>query len=231
MEKLLDLPELLEDIHSVIAYEVGAERQKHAQRLLSRTNKIKKSLDDWLCSFRLMHPYPYTWTLSTTHSPPDSARCGPFGPQRLQFTNLFTAQAMIHYWAAMVIVLRSVMVCQGIVAGGAQFPQQHNHDEQFGTDGIEVVGGEKVPSEPRAMALRFADCIGYSTEYCTSLDQGTIGPIILLFPLSIAKDLYSSEGQIFRYKEAFCVEVLEGIMIRGMHCSKILIDLPTRKLV
>ena len=88
-----------------------------------------------------------------------------------------------------------------------------------------------LSSEPRSLALRFADCICYSAEYCASRDQGAIGPIVLLFPLSVAKDLYSSEGRMFEEKEAFCVEVLERIMNRGVHCSRMLIDLATKSQV
>lgn len=138
---------------------------------------------------------------------------------------------MIHYWAAMVIVLRYVMVCQGLISGGAESPQQYNRDERFGMDGIEVVGSEPIPSELRAIAVRFADCICYSAEYCASKELGAIGPIILLFPLLVARGLYSSGGQIFQEKEAFCVEALEEITNRGMHCSKTLVDSTARKLV
>jgi hypothetical protein len=229
MEEMVDIPGLLEDIGSLFKHDAATERPLQVRRLLSKTMTIKQNLNDWLSSFRLVHPYPYTWSLSDNGNPSYSSRCNVVFRQQLQFTNLIVAQAMIHYWAAMVIVLRCVMACRDILARDLQILREDDIQEQLGREDAVDIEGEPLPDEPRATALRFADCICHSTEYCVSSDNGAAGPIVLLFPLWIAKDLYSHQGdELSERKEASCVEVFEGIRSRGMHFSKALIDLSSK---
>ena len=229
VEEMVDIPGLLEGIGSLFKHGAATERKSHVRRLLSKALPVRRNLNDWVSSFRLMHPYPYTWSLSDRHDPLHLSHYHSLSPQRLQFINLLVAQAMIHYWAAMVIVLRCVMVCQDILASNLQASQEDDHYDNSGDEDIAGLAGEPLPSEPRTTALRFADCICYSAEYCISSDKGAAGPIVLLFPLWIAKDLYSQEeDKSSKRKEAFCVEVFKRIMNRGMHFSKALIDLSTR---
>jgi hypothetical protein len=229
IEEMLDIPELLQDIDSLPTYEGTTERQEHTQRLLSRAVMIMKKLDDWFCWFRVVHPYPYTWALSTNDEWLGPTRHGAFFPQRLEFVNLLVAQTMVHYWAAMVIILRSLVLCQDILARNHQAPQQYEHDKQLEGEDIEASAGESMPSELRDRALWFADCICYSAEYCVSKDQGAAGPVVLLFPLWIAKDLYADEGdQLSHGKEAFCAGIFQEMTSRGMHISKRLVVLSTK---
>ena len=211
---MLDIPELLNDLACCYTCGDATERWTHAERALSRAFMIRGNLDNWLSSFRLMHPYPYTWSLSTSNNLPGPSRHSAFFPQCLQFVSLMVAQSMVHYWAAMVIVLRCVMVCQDILARNPLASQRDDSNEQFGGKGNVVLEGSLMRSGLRDMALRFADCICYSAEYCASKEKGAPGPIILLFPLWVAKDLYANEGEIHQGNEIFCVEVFEVIMKR-----------------
>jgi hypothetical protein len=121
------------------------------------------------------------------------------------------------------------MVCQDILARDFNVLREDDSQDELGCEDAVDIWGEPLPGGPRATALRFADCICHSTEYCVSSDKGAAGPIVLLFPLWIAKDLYSYLGdELSERKEAFCVEVFEGIRSRGMHFSKALIDLSTK---
>lgn len=229
VEEMVDIPGLLENIGSLFKHDAATERQLQVRRVLSKAVTIKRNLNDWLSNFRLVHPYPYTWSLSDNDNLLYSSRCSVVFRQRLQFTNLLVAQAMIHYWAAMVIVLRCFMVCQDILARDFNVLREDDSQDELGCEDAVDIWGEPLPGGPRATALRFADCICHSTEYCVSSDKGAAGPIVLLFPLWIAKDLYSYLGdELSERKEAFCVEVFEGIRSRGMHFSKALIDLSTK---
>jgi hypothetical protein len=230
VEEMVDIPGLLEDIGSLFRHGVATERKRHAQDLLARTLTVKNNLNDWLSSFRLTHPYPYKWSLSDSHDPLHLSGNSRGFPQQLQFINLLVAQAMIHYWAAMVIVLRCVMICQGILGNTFNVLQEDDYHGELGLEDIESLRREPLPFDPKTAALRFADCICYSAEYCVSDDKGAAGPIVLLFPLWIAKDFYSYEGdEMSKKKEAVCIEVFERIMSRGMHFSRALIQLSTKK--
>lgn len=225
IEEMLDIPELLKYMGNLSTYCDATERRRHAERVLFKAVTIEKNLDDWLSSFRLTHPYPYTWSLSTGHDGPGRSRHSAYFPQCLQFVDLMAAQAMVHYWAAMVIVLRCIMICQDILASNPLVSQRYDPSEYI--DGMEdgVLGEVLTRSGLRDMALRFADCICCSAEYCASKDKGAPGPIILLFPLWVAKDLYADEGKLYQGKKSFCLEVFEGITKRGIHFSKALMDL------
>jgi hypothetical protein len=194
-------------------------------RVLFRAVTIEKNLDDWLSSFRLTHPYPYIWSLSTGHDGTGRSRHGACFPQCLQFVNPMVAQAMVHYWAAMIIVLRCIMVCEDILASNPLVSQRYDPSEHI--DGMEdgVLGEVMTRSGSKDMALRFAGCICCSAEYCTGKDKGTPGLIILLFPLWDAKDLYADEGKLYQEKKSFCLEVFEEIMKRGFQFSKALMNL------
>ena len=132
IEEMLDIPELLKDISSLSTFFDATERWRYAKRVLFRAVIIEKKLDDWLSSFRLTHPYPYTWSLSTGHDGPGPPRHSAYFPQCLQFVDLMVAQAMVHYWAGMVIVLRCIMVCQDILGRNSLVPQRYDPSEHFG---------------------------------------------------------------------------------------------------
>jgi hypothetical protein len=226
---MVDIPGLLEGIGNLSRYGVAAERMRQAQNLLAKTVMVKNRLNNWLSSFRLIYPYPYTWSLSDSHDPLHLSGNSLGFPQQLHFINLLVAQAMIHYWAAMVVVLRCVMICQDILRNTFNVLQEDDYHEELGLEDIGSLRRDSLPFDPKSAALRFADCICYSTEYCVSDDKGAAGPILLLFPLWIAKDFYCQEGdEMSKRKEAVCVKVFERIMSRGMHFSKALIDLSTR---
>jgi hypothetical protein len=92
--------------------------------------------------------------------------------------------------------------------------------------------GDIALSEPSAVASHFADNICHSAAYSSDHDKGMAGPIMLLFPLWIAKDTYANDdsGQS-RQKESYCVEVLKALAGRGMQISGVLINLSTKDAV
>jgi hypothetical protein len=87
-------------------------------------------------------------------------------------------------------------------------------------------GADAVKARSHGLEVSRLHCC--SVDYCVGDDKGAAGPIVLLFPLWIAKDLYSNEGdEMSQKKVALCVEVFKGIMNCGMHLSKALVYLPS----
>jgi hypothetical protein len=65
--------------------------------------------------------------------------------------------------------------------------------------------------------------------YFMSRDRGISGPIILLFPLWIAKDMYANMmDKISRCKEVFCIGIFQELASRGIKISDALVSLSTK---
>ena len=89
---------------------------------------------------------------------------------------------------------------------------------------IEASVSGLMPSELRTTTSKFADCICYSAKYCVSRDKGAGGPVVLLFPLWIAKDLHANEGDgDSRQREVFCIEMFQESLSRAILGNTLLV--------
>ncbi|KAH7464072.1 hypothetical protein FOMA001_g17828 [Fusarium oxysporum f. sp. matthiolae] len=230
IDGMVDIPALLHDVNVLSALRDDVlQLGGIAQDIFLRAVTIAENLRNWLAGFSSKYPLPYSWAV------PDSGTVSPClansdaFPLHFQFPNLLAAQSLIHYWAAMIILMRCIMVCQNSSSAGIPHSAQ-----TFVYDYRKLVysphlTGDIVLPEPSAVASHFADNICHSAAYSSGHDKGMAGPIMLLFPLWIAKDTYANDdsGQS-RQKESYCVEVLKALAGRGMQISGVLVNLSTK---
>ncbi|RFN49760.1 hypothetical protein FIE12Z_5983 [Fusarium flagelliforme] len=208
IERMVDIPGLLHDVNVLSALGDDALRLGAIARdIFLRAVTIAETLRNWLAGFSSKYPVPYTWAVPGSETvSPCLANSDAF-PLRFQFPNLLAAQSLIHYWAAMVILMRCIMVCQSSSADVAHSAQTFIYDYRTLVYSPHLAGGIAL-SEPSAVASHFADNICHSAAYGSDHDKGMAGPIMLLFPLWIAKDTYTNDDSgLSRQKESYCVEV------------------------
>ncbi|KAK2666318.1 Zn(2)-C6 fungal-type DNA-binding domain [Fusarium oxysporum f. sp. vasinfectum] len=233
VERMVDIPGLLQDVNVLSGRRRNALQQRAiAQDFFLRAVTIAENLRNWLAGFSSKYPVPYTWAVPDSETVfPCLANSDAF-PLRFQFPNLLAAQSLIHYWAAMVILMRCIMVCQRSSSADVAYSAQ-----PFVYDYRKLVysphlTGDIALSEPSAVASHFADNICHSAAYSSDRDKGMAGPIMLLFPLWIAKDTYANDDSGHScQKESYCVEVLRALAGRGMQISGVLINLSTQDAV
>jgi hypothetical protein len=232
IEQMVDIPGLLHDVNVLSGRRGNAMLLRNiARQVFSRAVTIAEKLRNWLAGFSSKYVLPYTWTIPASETvSPCLANSDAF-PLRFQFPNLLAAQSLIHYWAAMVILMRCMMVCQSSSAGVTHSAQTFAYDYQKLVYSPHLTGDIAL-SEPSAVASHFADNICHSAAYSSDHDKGMAGPIMLLFPLWIAKDTYANDDSgLSRRKESYCVEVLKELAGRGMQISGVLISLSTKDAV
>jgi hypothetical protein len=222
---LLDMPGLLHDVNllSTLSNE-AVDRGDKAQDIFLKAVTIAESLRTWLDGFMTQYPVPYTW-----NSTPSETICpGDAFPRRFDFPNLLAAQAWIHYWAAMIILMRCIMVCQANSNAGLHSASVsiYNYRRLAWSPNLD---SDVAISDPSAAALYLADNVCHSAAYSNDDDKGMSGPIMLLFPLWIAKDTYTNDDSgLSRLKELYCVESLKALASRGIQISGALINHPTK---
>ncbi|KIL84598.1 hypothetical protein FAVG1_12124 [Fusarium avenaceum] len=194
----LDIPGLLHDVNRLSTLGNSTmDREGMVQNIFLRAVTIAETLRTWLDGFMAQYPAPYTWS----NTPSEIAYPIDAFPLRFDFQNLLTAQSWIHYWAAMILLMRCIMVSYS-----------------------PILAGDVTISDASTVALHIADNICHSAAYSNDDDKGMSGPIMLLFPLWIAKDTYANDGSgPSRKKELYCVEVLKALASRGMQISGALI--------
>jgi hypothetical protein len=222
---LLDIPGLLHDVNFLSTLKNDAvNRGDKAQDIFLKAETIAESLRTWLDGFMTQYPIPYTWS-----SRPSETICpGDAFPLRFDFPNLLAAQTWIHYWAAMIMLMRCIMVCQAVSDAGLHSASAfiYNYRRLAYSPNLD---GDVVISDPSAVALYLADNICHSAAYSNDNDKGMSGPIMLLFPLWIAKDTYANDDSGFScLKELYCVEVLKALAGRGIQISGALINHPAK---
>lgn len=210
---LLDMPELLHDVNLLSTLGDNAvDTECMIQDIFLRAVTITESLRTWLDGFMAQYPVSYTWSNTPSEAPYSIDAF----PLRFDFRNLLPAQFWIHYWAAMILLMRCIMVCQKISLLSAS---AFIYDYQRLAYSPILAGGVAV-SDASAVALYLADNICHSAAYSNDDDKGMSGPIMLLFPLWIAKDTYANDGSaLSRKKELYCSEVLKALASRGMQIS------------
>ncbi|KAK3311659.1 uncharacterized protein B0T15DRAFT_522184 [Chaetomium strumarium] len=76
-------------------------------------------------------------------------------------------------------------------------------------------------------SLEFVDT--HNAGYLMAPQRGMSGPIILLFPLWIAKDMYANlQDDVASRKEGLCLEVFRELAARGMKIPDALASLSTK---
>ncbi|KAF4343977.1 hypothetical protein FBEOM_2084 [Fusarium beomiforme] len=217
---MLDIPGLLQDTNLLLTPRNNAGDM--AQDIILRAMTIAENLRTWLEGFAAQYPVPYACT------PSETTTTGHLFPLCFHFPNLLAAQTWVHYWAAMIMLMRCIMVCQ------TRSPHLALPTPAFTYDYARLVysphlGKDLALSGPVAVALHFADNICQSAAYSCEDDKGMSGPIMLLFPLWIAKDTYANgESGACREKESHCIEVMKVLAGRGMHISDALVNLSTK---
>jgi hypothetical protein len=218
---MVDLPGLL---HDVDALDTSGNSQVDlagvAGNIVSRGWRIAEHLRVWMVDLLAQHPLAYHWR----HSPE-----APVFPLQLHFQNLLAAQALIHFWTAMAILVKCFIVCQSIHTATYHTMRGSFEDVSGLVDDMDELNLLGFPSDtsvtlaPEELALYYSDKICCSVAYCTSLDKRMVGPIVLLFPLWIAKNTYADGQQVAsRQKERFCAEVFRSFASRGMQFSGVL---------
>lgn len=218
----LDIPGLLHDVNRLSTLGNNTmDREGMVQDIFLRAVTIAESLRTWLDGFMAQYSAPYTWS----NTPSEMAYPVDAFPLRFDFQNLLTAQSWIHYWAAMILLMRCIMICQKISVLSASafiYDYQRLAYSPILADGVAI-------SDASAVALHLADNICHSAAYSNDDDKGMSGPIMLLFPLWIAKNTYANDGSwLSRKKELYCVEVLKTLASRGMQISGALINHSTK---
>lgn len=232
IDEMVDIPGLLHDVNVLSGRRGNAMLLGDiAQDIFLRAVTIAENLRNWLSCFTSKYPIPYTWTALALEAVPSCLANSVAFPLRFQFPNLLAAQSLVHYWAAMVILMRCIMVCQSMSAGATHPAQRLVYDYRKLVYSPHL-NGDIAVSQPSAVASHFADNICHSAAYSSYHDKGMAGPIMLLFPLWIAKDTYANdESGLSHRKESYCVEVLKELAGRGMQISDVLINLSTKDVV
>jgi hypothetical protein len=218
IEKIIPIPSVLQDIWSFsIQPTCQPERITRAKALIERSVAIAQSLFSWYAKKDCLQVYKkdISAVMSASNTSTNTL------PAPVTFPNLMVAQALTHYWAAIIVVLRCITICHEKVScfsSEAPIPIK-----------AWLFAHLNVDMDPQAIARQFADAICSSVLYCIAADKGTAGSIILLHPLPIAKDLYKNEADVLaKQKQAFCIDALKTLMARGLRFSHALIQLSSQ---
>lgn len=233
------IPQLLKDMTDLGTETDQAVVHTRAMELFARGKAMIRSLISWLADFKLKYPTPCVWLGISADSIGNSNTLGndaagstrgqPLYWQQLDFPNLLVAQAMMHYWAAMIILLRCVLPCVRIAGShdtasvllqfwtsdylGLVFPIAHKHS----------MGAEQATRyEPSYIMVQLADAIACSVPYCISGKKGAVGALVVLWPLWVIKDLHENadwNDRTSQRKHEYCLRVFQGLVDRGVKFS------------
>ncbi|KAI7978688.1 hypothetical protein EIK77_010594 [Talaromyces pinophilus] len=215
IEKVTSIPSLLQAVGSLSTQSMSQSRKAiRAKALIERAVAIVKSLFSWFATTDCLQVYQAD--TSTVMFPCDNTN---ILPPPVAFPNLMIAQALVHYWAAMIVVLRCIIICHEKLSFSSEAPRS-TKAWLFSQLGVEM--------EPETIAEQFADAICSSVDYCSATDKGTVGAIILLHPLAISKDFYANSAAAdasAKSKRDFCILVLNKFKARGLLFAQALIQL------
>ena len=215
IEKIIPIPSVLQDIWTLSTQPTSQpEMIRRAKSLIERSVAIAGSLFSWYATTDCLQ------VLKHDRSPavPPSSNSTNTLPAPVTFPNLMVAQALTHYWAAVIVVLRCIILCHEKLCCLST--------EALTPTKVWLFAHLRVDMDPQTIARQFADAICSSVGYCTAADKGTAGSILLLHPLSVAKDFYANEADaIAKSKQAFCIAVFRTLMDRGLRFSHTLVQL------
>ncbi|GES61341.1 hypothetical protein TCE0_038f12525 [Aspergillus terreus] len=244
IEEMMLIRQLLKDLTDIVTEMEEVVLHTRVMGIFARGNAIIRSLFCWLADLKLKYPHPCVWlgeladnisgstTIGTAATSAFTGRSSAqeLYSQHLGFPNLLVAQAMMHYWAAMIILLRCVLSCVRIVGSqvaaslflkfqsgdclGLPFPVAYGN----------IMGKEQQTAcEPIDVLLQLADAIACSVQYCISPSKGAVGPLVMLWPLWVIKDLHANanaEDMVSQRKHEYCLGVFRGLMERGVKFSQ-----------
>ncbi|PCG96127.1 Hypothetical protein PENO1_070030 [Penicillium occitanis (nom. inval.)] len=225
VEEMMSIPQLLKDMKDLATETVQTVVHSMVQKISIRASAIMGAILRWLADFRLKHhPHPCVWFEPIHDIDESSGR--PLYLEQLRFPNLLVAQAMIHYWATLIILLKCVLFCAPIV-GNVAAASPLLGSESGGYLGFPPANNANAcRQEPTGSGLnirliQLADAIACSVRYCTSEKAGATGPLALLFPLWVAKDTYESGNDAAcQQKTEYCLGVFRKLMERGVKFSE-----------
>lgn len=230
MDAMVDIPGLLHDLNNMRQADAGKRRElkKGIEGILMRGKTIGVELGTWLADFVMENISAWHCVIGPPR-PSSSTFPGTF-----RFQNLLAAQAMVHFWAGLVILARCYAMCQDMGTGITNLEKEVHEAciELFKCSPLHA-SSEGTPIsmvwDPQALGLHFADMICSAAGYFISGDRGISGPMILLFPLWIAKDMYANVmDDLSRHKEVFCIHIFRTLASRGMKISDALVSLSTK---
>jgi hypothetical protein len=231
MNIMIEIPGFLHEFNH-LSHSTGnmVEIGQKLRDITSRGMTVNNKLNKWFVNF-LWQRGPTCYKKFIVPQPKDSVF-----PARYRFQNLFIAQNIIHFWASMVILARLFSLCQSLyqvtVPNSIGLRLDYSHLYSHAASGIlpRPILKDAGSEDSEAIASHYADEICIAADYCIASDKGTSGPIIMLFPLWIAKDIYASKGDIIsRQKEVFCTEIFKGLASRGLKISEALVSLSTQQ--
>jgi hypothetical protein len=230
MDAMVDIPGLLHDLNSMRQAATGDHKKlrKGLEDILTRAKAIGAGLGQWLAGF-------VTQDHSAWHCVDGPPRPGAsIFPGTFRFRNLLAAQATTHFWAGLVILARCYAMCQDLSKGTINIDQRVYGAciQLFKCSPLQTLSAGALiglTGDPQALGSHFADMICSAAGYFMSRDRGISGPIILLFPLWIAKDMYANMmDEISRCKEVFCIGIFQELASRGIKISDALVSLSTK---
>ncbi|KAL6232394.1 hypothetical protein BDW75DRAFT_243033 [Aspergillus navahoensis] len=243
IEEMMLIPQLLKDMADLATETEQAVVHTRAMELFARGSAMIRSLLRWLADLKLKYPYPCMWLGESTNNISDSTTTGTASTadtsstsaqqlysQQLGFPSLLVAQAMMHYWAAMIILLRCVLFSIRIVGShvAASLFLKFQSCDYLGllfpvTHGNCMDGGQPTECEPIYILLQLADAIACSVQYCVSAKKGAVGALVVLWPLWVIKDLHANanaEDAVSEEKHEYCLQVFQGLVERGVKFSQ-----------
>jgi hypothetical protein len=270
IDAMVDIPGLLHDLDTL--RQGVCISKDDLQDILARSRATTAGLGTWLVEFLAENSSAYHCVCVDRPRP----RPHPRGDRAyddvdlfphagaFRFQNLLAAQAVTHFWAALVVLARCVAACQALSRSTGSVDLEGEVEEEVreacmllwecAAPSLPLPGvlssssspsssssswssagswqgywDEAIVTDPRVLGCCFADMVCSTAGYFTAPERGMSGPIILLFPLWIAKDMYANmHDDLARRKEGFCLEVFSGLAARGMKISDALMSLSTK---
>jgi hypothetical protein len=237
IEEMMLIPHLLKDMTDLATETEQAVVKNRAMGLFARGKAMIRALLSWLADFQLKYSCLCIWLGESPDNISDRTTAAvdcwsrqQLYSQQLRFPNLLVAQAMMHYWAAMIILLRCVLFSIRIVGShvAAGLLLEFQRGDYLGplspAAQANIRGGEPPAApEPNYILFQLADAIACSVQYCTSANKGAVGPLVVLWPLWVIKDLHANAPAadiLSQRKHEYCLRVFESLVERGVKFSQ-----------
>jgi hypothetical protein len=190
---------------------IAMSTNKTAERsVLVRLLELCSSLDGQLLAWNeklksQVHGQLYWIVPSVADSPADDPVLGRVFPLVFQFPSLRIAQLHLLYWSMLILLYRTIQDIKKKLKRQVTSCTATQHG--FGLqdqDKSELCAEHNCPSNDRIALL--ANNISQSFEYCYRSKNGTLGPLLTIFPLWVAQSFYMSQSDRGR-ELAWCSEL------------------------
>lgn len=203
---MIQLPSIMEALDkTVVSTNKTTERS-----VLIRLLELCSSLDDQLLAWNKklknqVNGQLYWIVPSVADSPADDPVLGRVFPLVFQFPSLRIAQLHLLYWSMLILLYRIIQDLQKRLKRNVTIYISVNDGFNFQDQGrTQLCLEHKCPSNDRIALL--ANNISQSFEYCYCSKNGTLGPLLSIFPLWVAKSFYMSQSNRDR-ELAWCSEL------------------------